>query len=262
MKRLAGIFSPMGRARVILGTGLGTLACILVAVAVDSTNFASYDAEQLTRALLSDILVPTVLAGPALFYFLSKLREGAIAHHQLMIHASKDALTSVLNRGAFTALVEAYLEQICQAERATPGAFLVVDADHFKCVNDRFGHDQGDKALILIADTIRAMLRSIDRVGRLGGEEFGIFLPGASIHDAMAVAERIRSAVNSAPFAPDGIAEPLSVSIGGVAFNRPLDFSELFRLADKQLYAAKENGRNRILVSPVMADGDRRLTAA
>ncbi|WP_417310083.1 GGDEF domain-containing protein [Devosia sp.] len=256
------LLAPTGRMRVILGTSLGTLTCILVALGADSPNFESYSQDQLVRSVLLDVLLPLGLAGPALFYFLSKLRELAIAHEKLMIYASKDALTSVLNRGAFTSLVEAYLGDLGDADKLPTGAFLVIDADHFKRINDQFGHAQGDRALIVIADTLRAMVRSIDRVGRLGGEEFGIFLPGATIKEAEGVAERIRAGINTAHFSPDGTAKPLSVSIGGVAFSSQLCFNELFRLADKQLYFAKENGRNQVSVSPAISGDSRRLSAA
>ena len=96
--------------------------------------------------------MPLVIAGPLLyFYFSSKLRELAIAHHELAIHASTDSLTSVLNRGAFTTLVDAYLARV-KAEENGAGALLVIDVDHFKRINDRFGHDAGDQALTIIAE--------------------------------------------------------------------------------------------------------------
>ncbi len=245
-------FSPRGAGRVYLWTILGTAGCVAAAIGVDSFNFASMTEEGRLRALLFDILLPTLLAAPLLYFFTSKLRDLAIAHERLTLYASTDALTSVLNRGAFTALVEAYLAEIRQAERETRGALLVVDADNFKSINDRFGHDRGDEALKLIAAAIKGVLRRADRVGRLGGEEFGVFLPGGTPITAEAVAERIRLSVRAAPFAPDGNPHPLSVSVGGAVFDQRLPFAELFRLADQQLYSAKQNGRNRVAVSPIV----------
>jgi len=100
------------------------------------------------------------------------------------------------------------------------------------------------------------MLRAPDLVGRLGGEEFGVFLPGAGRDQAESVAERIRQTVNTASFAPAGSAHPLSVSVGGAVFDRALPFADLFRVADQQLYAAKQRGRNRVSLAPVVSDGN------
>jgi diguanylate cyclase (GGDEF)-like protein len=133
--------------------------------------------------------------------------------------------------------------------RRAQGALLIIDADNFKTVNDRYGHDRGDEALVKIASTIKSTLRSPDIVGRLGGEEFGVFLPGVGPDQAKLVAERIRQSVSSADFAPSGKPHQLSVSVGGAVFDGQLPFAELFRLADQQLYVAKRDGRNRVSMS-------------
>ena len=244
-------FSPRGRGRVWLWTTLGTIFCVSVAVYVDSFNFAAMTEEQRFRAILVDVLLPTVLAAPMLFFLTSKLRELAIAHHQLSVAASTDSLTGVLNRGAFTTLVDAYLGELKRTGRMSDGALLVVDADNFKSINDSFGHEHGDTALRAIAQTITANLRSGDLVGRIGGEEFAVFLPGTLPEQSASIAERIRSSVAEAIFEPvDGRRHLLSVSVGGALFRYGHSFSELFRIADQQLYAAKQNGRNRVSVSP------------
>ncbi len=243
--------SPRGWGRVIVSTVVGTAVCIAVAIYVDSFNFPSMDAPRQWRAIATDILLPIVLAVPLLLFFTGKLRELAIANQRLSVYASTDGLTQVMNRAAFSTLVEAYLAEIRRQEAAISGALLIVDADNFKALNDRYGHDRGDEALITIAQSIRNMLRAPDIVGRLGGEEFGVFLPGASPRQAELVAERIRRTVNEAPFAPAGTAHPLSVSVGGAAFSRRLSFADLFRFADQQLYAAKRSGRNRIAVTTI-----------
>lgn len=243
-------FSPRGWGRVVLRTVLGTLVCIAVPLYVDSFGFMALDDEARTRAILTDILLPLMLAAPMLLFLAIKLRELAIAHDEFSIIASEDSLTSVLNRSAFMTRVDAHFRKMRTEERAA-GALLVVDADNFKSINDSHGHDCGDEALRIIARSIARILRGTDLVGRIGGEEFGIFLPGANLAHAALVAERIRKSVNEADFAPDGRRRPLAVSIGGAAFERRISFGELFRIADQQLYAAKQSGRNRISVSPV-----------
>ena len=237
--------------RVIAYTVLGTLVCVAAALYVDSFNFAHYTEDERTRAIIIDIALPIVLAVPLLLFFTSKLRELAIAHKKLTIYASTDALTQVMNRGAFSTLVDAYLRDVRAAEDKAKGALLIIDADNFKTVNDRFGHDRGDEALVTIARTIKSMLRAPDLVGRLGGEEFGVFLPGATTEQATLVAERIRQSVNDAKFTPAGAEHHLSVSVGGAVFERELPYAELFRLADQQLYAAKRDGRNRVAIAPI-----------
>jgi diguanylate cyclase len=179
------------------------------------------------------------------------LRQLAIAHDQLLVVASTDGLTSCLNRVAFTTLVDAYLERVDRQERRGEGALLVMDVDHFKNVNDIYGHDAGDEALKLIVQSIRSTLREVDLVGRIGGEEFSVFLPGIPPERAFVVAERIRETVKAANFCPAGAPYNLSISIGGVTYLRSTSFSELFKLADRRLYDAKRNGRNRVELCPL-----------
>lgn len=243
--------SPESKGRVILTTIVGTAVCVLAAVYIDSFNFSLYDAPTRFRSLLTDIFLPIGLAVPLLLFFSNKLRELAIAHRRLTIYASTDSLTQVMNRAAFSTLVDAYLKEVRSAEHRPSGALLIIDADNFKAVNDRYGHDRGDEALVTIAQSIKSMLRAPDIVGRLGGEEFGVFLPGANRDQAERVAERIRTSVNEANFLPGGTTHQLSVSVGGAVFETRLPFSDLFRLADQQLYAAKQAGRNRVAIVPV-----------
>ncbi|HVY50073.1 MAG TPA: GGDEF domain-containing protein [Devosia sp.] len=240
--------SPESRGRVIVTTIAGTAICVAAALYVDSFNFDGMDEARRLRAIMTDVLLPIVLAVPLLLFFSSKLRELAIAHRRLTIYASTDSLTQVMNRAAFSTLVDAYLKDVRAAERRH-GALLIVDVDNFKSVNDRFGHDRGDEALVTIASTIKSAVRAPDLVGRLGGEEFGVFLPGASRVHAERVAERIRESVHDTQFTPAGVALTLSVSVGGAIFESAVPFAELFRFADHELYAAKQAGRNRVSIT-------------
>lgn len=254
--------SARGRTRVVLWTVLGTLGCILATLLFDSGAFMALEGDARSRAITNDVLIPLTLAPPLLWFLTAKLRELAIAHHNLALVASTDSLTSVLNRGAFTTLVDAYLTQVRQCESDTRGALLVVDADHFKVINDSFGHDCGDEALKIIAATIRGTLRGPDIVGRIGGEEFGVFLPGSSPRQAEAVAERIRKSISEVDFRPDGTSQRLSVSVGGASFEAEVAFQELFRIADRRLYEAKRDGRNRIAVGSVNGHAAAPMAAA
>jgi diguanylate cyclase (GGDEF)-like protein len=188
-----------------------------------------------------------------------KMRQLEIVNRELEELATTDDLTSSLNRGAFTAAVDRRLNDT--GGKARHGALLVLDVDHFKRINDNFGHDQGDVALRLLAQIIRGAVRKDDQVGRLGGEEFGVLLPGASLTDATEVAERIRRSVAAAVFEPNGVRWPLAVSVGGAAYHDQVNFADLFRIADKRLYEAKAQGRNCVRMVQLPA-GFGRLAAA
>lgn len=227
-------------------TACGPLFCVLVALGYNIMTFAGFPSEIRVRAALAAIIVPFGLAAPFFFYFSIKLRELASANRQLSLLAATDGLTNCLNRTAFTALVEARLEALVPQGDHVHGALLVIDADNFKQINDRFGHHNGDIALTLIARAIRSSVRAGDNVGRLGGEEFGVFLPVVDRYGAETVAERLRRAVEKLAFVADGHHHQLTVSVGGVVFDRRTGFEELFRLADERLYAAKNEGRNTV----------------
>ncbi|MDX8433771.1 GGDEF domain-containing protein [Mesorhizobium abyssinicae] len=243
--------SPTSWGRVIGVTVVGTAVCIAAAFFVDSYNFPLLSPDALWRAQMTDLLLPLVLAGSFFFFLMFKMRQLAVAQKELSIVAATDSLTAVFNRGAFSMLVEAYLDQARSQAVVDAGAFLIVDADHFKTINDRLGHDCGDQALKLIAKTIQGQLRGADIVGRIGGEEFAVFLPGADASQSWLVAEGIRRRIREVEFSPDGRPCPLSVSIGGVAFNGPATFADMYRTADSHLYKAKSNGRDQVSFATV-----------
>ena len=237
-------WSATSKLRVYVFTVLGTVLCIAIAFAIDGLSDGGW---RQGGEWTNNLLIPLVLAPPFFLLLLSKLRELSLAHRELMTIASTDPLTNCLNRRAFTALVEGYLAKV-ERER-DDGALLLLDVDHFKAVNDRFGHDSGDKALMLIAEAIKGCVRDRDLVARLGGEEFGVFLPGLDAGKTQKVAERICDAVRAVDFNPEGVAHPLSLSIGGVTIAPPTSFSDLYRSADRHLYEAKRAGRDRIAIA-------------
>lgn len=244
--------SPQSKNRTYLATVAGSLLCVAAALFFDSFNWLHMPSDVRVRAILLDIFLPLLLAAPLIFFFMNKLRQLAIAHDRLAIFASTDALTGVLNRSALTSAIERWLVADPVDGIPVRGALLILDADNFKSINDSYGHDQGDVALRLITDAVKSVLRQTDLVGRIGGEEFCVFLWGATQFTADAVGERIRHAVSVTPFMPQGKLHKLSVSIGGAVFDRRLPLSDLLRVADQQLYFAKQNGRNRVAVSPIV----------
>jgi diguanylate cyclase (GGDEF)-like protein len=220
--------------------GISSLASLAVAQA-----FLQVFSQGLDQAgAVASLVLPVVLGGPVMFYTQLRSAQLAEANRRLEALAATDWLTDCLNRRAFTTRVDAALGR----PDAGPNALLVIDADHFKAVNDRFGHHQGDEVLQLIARAIRANVREGDLVGRLGGEEFGVFMAGSNDLVALYVGERIRAAVNTLFVRSEGIAQRLSVSIGGATCEGGIGFAELFRVADRRLYEAKRQGRNQVLL--------------
>lgn len=192
--------------------------------------------------LMAAIIAPLALGGPMVLYMSVRQYELQMAYDRLEAAAARDSLTNCFNHGAFVDAVSSALHD----ERAGAGALLVIDADHFKSINDRYGHASGDTALKLIVAAIRSSVRSIDIIGRLGGEEFGVFLPAADVEQAQRTAETIRQSVQMIEFDAGAKARMLSVSIGGAIAAEPVDFSTIFRSADEQLYKVKESGRNSV----------------
>jgi len=158
--------------------------------------------------------------------------------------ASHDGLTGVLHRGAWMQRAGEAFEQA--RARNSPWAVLMLDVDHFKQVNDRHGHAAGDIALRTIVSGITAALRERDLVGRLGGEEFAVFLCDVSPDKARSIAERIRRAAEIAMPLPEGGEVALSLSIGLAVSESHHAIDAALTAADRALYAAKEKGRNRV----------------
>jgi diguanylate cyclase (GGDEF)-like protein len=121
----------------------------------------------------------------------------------------------------------------------------MVDIDHFKKVNDTYGHDGGDRALVAVAQAMRGALRPEATLGRLGGEEFAVLLPQADQNAAMVAAERLRQAVERLSVEIDGAALKITVSIGVTEVGSGQAFEAALQHADEALYQAKKTGRNR-----------------
>jgi diguanylate cyclase len=223
--------------RVLYWTAIVLIVSTAVSIIVTKIIMESLGNGLSEAGLAAAMALPILIGGPMSLIHLLRLAQLRLANQKLQVLASTDWLTSCLNRRAFTNQVNGQLR--------TSGAFLVIDADHFKIINDRFGHDRGDEALQIMAATIRANVRDNDIVGRMGGEEFGVFLQGANLDTARLVAERIRAAIQAVHFAPDGQPLRLSVSVGGAFFDGEISFTELFRIADQRLYRVKQAGRNR-----------------
>jgi diguanylate cyclase (GGDEF)-like protein len=160
--------------------------------------------------------------------------------------AMTDLLTGLFNRRAFLETADRLIAQ--SARKSSPVSVLLFDLDHFKSINDRFGHAVGDDALRVFAATATANMRATDVIGRLGGEEFAAILPGTTA-EAHVVAERVRLAFQAAGLEISSHKIGASVSIGLVCAVPPVDIDQLLARADGALYRAKGNGRNRVEIA-------------
>jgi len=164
---------------------------------------------------------------------------------QLRELAMKDPLTGVSNRRHFMEQLESELKKVVRHKR--PLAFMMIDIDHFKSVNDTYGHHAGDMVLKGIANMIKSMLREVDCFGRFGGEEFAAFLPETDAASALVVGERIRNKIESAEWVVGDSKIICTISIGISAYladDKKVEF--LIKQADDALYLAKESGRNKV----------------
>jgi diguanylate cyclase (GGDEF)-like protein len=164
--------------------------------------------------------------------------------------ACVDPLTGLSNRRGFLQSAEELV--YLQIRRGRPVAVFLLDLDHFKSVNDRFGHAMGDRVLQLFAGVASSSLRSSDLIGRLGGEEFAVLLADADRDNAYIVAERVRAAFEAAAHSVDGqqLCATLSVGIAIIQSARD-NLAKLLTQADKALYRAKAAGRNRVELAPL-----------
>jgi diguanylate cyclase (GGDEF)-like protein len=165
---------------------------------------------------------------------------------QLRRMATTDALTGSLNRAQLLAVGQREVDRV--REHGLNLAMLMLDIDHFKSINDRYGHAAGDAALCHLVAALRTGIRRVDLLGRLGGEEFGIVLPAIGTDTAALVAERLRAYVAGHPLLHGAQQIGMTISIG-VAMLRDSDHTaeQLLARADALLYAAKDAGRNRVV---------------
>lgn len=176
-------------------------------------------------------------------------RINALTHRQktLQKKADIDSLTGVLRRQSILDLVEDRLKSLASDEQVF---VLLIDLDHFKKVNDTYGHLVGDRVLTDVVNRIRATVRQVNPIGRYGGEEFLVLLSDADQAQALAIAERARARVAAHPIRTDDQEIPVTVSIGIGYSSDQSPLNQLIDNADKALYMAKNRGRNRVVLAP------------
>jgi diguanylate cyclase (GGDEF)-like protein len=201
--------------------------------------------EYLTKPFNSRELIARVASGMRILKLEEQLMEARLQMEELAMH---DSLTGLLNRRAIEEYAEAEFNLASRKER--PLSVILIDIDHFKNINDQFGHKFGDRTLQQVAKILTEDLRTYDRIGRWGGEEFILILPDTLLKDAAIVAERVRArtAENKISLENDetfSIHISLGVACSGEQF---ASLTKLIDAADQALYQAKETGRNRVCI--------------
>jgi diguanylate cyclase (GGDEF)-like protein len=173
---------------------------------------------------------------------IAALRENLNLMRELHDLASTDMLTGLQSRRHFFEVAEREFYLARRMER--PLAAMMIDIDHFKGINDTFGHAAGDVALQTLARVCRESMRGTDLVGRYGGDELVTILPDTDVEQALEASERIRAALNNADVECDEGAFRFTVSVGIATAEAAADLAQLLRRADRALYQAKQDGRN------------------
>jgi diguanylate cyclase (GGDEF)-like protein len=194
---------------------------------IDIIETARYESEKLSSDLLN------------------QLHNQSECLNQLTQQVCLDGMTQLYNHKSFLEILH---QEISRATRyRTPLSIIIADVDHFKSVNDFFGHQAGDHALKCVSSHLKKLLRDSDHIARYGGEEFGIILPMTPLKEAIQAAERLRKSIESEKivYREKSISVTMSFGIALLENNRQIDVEGLIKMADEALYDAKNTGRNK-----------------
>ena len=248
---------------------IATLASVGISVLIAGTVVPVFGSSYDGIGMWLSILCPIVIAFPAstwqfhrsetlrkardemtaLHVELDRMHSSLMqAHAALEQKARQDAMTGGLNRETF------FTELETASASGRTGALLLADADHFKRINDSFGHQTGDEALVAIAGAIASQTGVKDFWGRIGGEEFAIFLDGIGPGEAFAVAESIRRRTEATDLRRETDRVPVTISIGGICVGSHFSTRQAIGDADRRLYRAKRSGRNRVVLDKALGD--------
>ena len=232
---------------------------VAITIVAESLIMGLLDAVGISKhtalAIFADAALLAVVVAPPIYWLVvrplrreykKRVQAESVAEDMSRL-AITDPLTHIMNRRGITM---GLLEAMAQAERYnTPLTVAMIDIDHFKQVNDEFGHKAGDRVLADLAAILADSLRMPDKVGRYGGEEFLIVLPHTNLTQGRKIAERIRAAVGVGRFSVGAKNAKLTVSIGLTQFQKGEDLEQLQSRADQALYEAKGGGRNQVVSS-------------
>ncbi len=233
---------------VMLVTGAIWLISIMVTLLVVSWLGWSGERTNILAALVMATLAPLIISPPVSWMMISLLLKIDRLEVEMRQAATFDALTGLLSRRAFIEQANFFL-QIANRDQLA-AAVLLVDIDHFKSINDGFGHACGDHVLATFGRIVHSFVRKSDLAGRLGGDEFAFLLHNSSVSQAYEFAERLLAEIRSTVIEQDGcsVRFTLSIGIASLPKGQAASVEKLLGMADKAMYIAKKNGRNRAAV--------------
>ena len=227
---------------------LGGLGAVEFSETFQKLNYAVYAS---LVFLLAGLVIGIIFVLPTIRNQMRKentlqtLTESLSARSVTLEHeALTDGLTGMHNRRYFDDAMSEYLDQFRKIDK--PIGLMILDLDHFKKVNDTYGHDVGDEVLRQIARCLQEFTRYHDVVARLGGEEFAVVAPNMSRESLFKLADRIRHAISSLNIKSGNVTLRVTMSIGLAIWDHKETAEELYKRADMQLYQAKRTGRNRV----------------
>lgn len=244
-------FRRFRRFRIWQQSLLVVAAAVLCTELLTLAFYALYFSDRLVLDVLFSALITVMIATPFSMVFLTQTAKVEHLVEELRLASLTDHLTRLANRREFMSTVRPYLNSAATPQ--SEGVLLFIDADHFKSVNDTYGHAAGDSVLVNLAEIIDSSVRKGDIAARVGGEEFAVFLPRAEVPLATIVAERIRLQARELGSELGLAADAVSVSIG-IARHKPgQDLVGLLQVADRALYIAKNGGRDRVVCDEVLS---------
>jgi diguanylate cyclase (GGDEF)-like protein len=243
------LLAKMGRANTVsiitLIAVLASLGATLVAVTL--LNHQGFGLHAEIAAKLA-VCIALVVALPITWFLVDLLLRVHRVEQEMRSLASYDSLTGLLSRHAFFDNANNYVS-LAQREHR-PFSVMIIDLDHFKLINDRYGHPAGDAVLKLFADVTNSVARRSDIVGRLGGEEFAVVLPSTTAAEALEFSQRMHTAINKAvlTFNDSAIRYTASIGLTGSETDSGDSVDDLLARADLALYQAKRSGRNQTAI--------------
>lgn len=237
-------FLRIGMARgLALAVTFSVIFSILICYVIYSI---SNNGESFREWIVAAILAPLIISPIVTYAGLSLAHSLKEAQDALRKAATTDLLTGIANRRCLLDQTTAILSHATREPR--PLSLLLIDIDHFKSINDTYGHAVGDEAIVAVTKACQSRLRNIDLFGRWGGEEFLVLLDGSNAEGAWRVAEDLRAAVEAVRLPNFSCSLTISIGIATAANGHdPKAFDRMLSAADRELYRAKKDGRNRVM---------------
>ncbi|SMO86608.1 GGDEF domain-containing protein [Paracoccus laeviglucosivorans] len=251
------LLKKFGKFSVFKQTCLIVLAAVIGAETLTLIFYSIFFADRLLLDLLLTSVIVIIVGFPLAYFFIGQQMKLAAMATKLEYAARTDGLTGLTNRKTFFDDAAA----VIAGGKHSADTLLFIDVDHFKSINDTYGHAVGDAVLRELASALRASIRERDLAARLGGEEFAVFLLDADREEALQVAERIRSGVRNVLRVVGIMDRAITVSVGVCVREPGQNLDEILLKADHNLYAAKNRGRDLVVVDGPSLSVDRTCRA-